>query len=171
MKVNRPDSLVNTNNHGPETPASIEVELPKRATPVAESGKPFPERSCLDRKFPYEWAAMFLPGLKWLFTRRLTGREQIVLAEMLGSIRYKNIIDVPQVLIASITGLDKSHVSKAVAGLRKKEVIIPLEDRSMAGRQLYVLNLRIGYKGTAADWYRAQRARFSHRTRKIGGST
>ena len=97
---------------------------------------------------PYgdRWVAMTMDGLKKLMATPGIGlTEMKVFAELFSRLDYENFIMVPQVDIATATGIAKTHVSAAFKKLIQVNAVIP--GPKVGRSQTYRLSPEIGWRG------------------------
>lgn len=78
-----------------------------------------------------------------------THEEKKVFFALLAELDYENFIQVPQVEIAEMLNMNKTHVSRAMKGLIKNEVIF--EGPKVGRSKTYRLNPNFGWKGTVKN--------------------
>ena len=90
------------------------------------------------------WLAMFQKAMDWIGNQHMTGEQLSVLFKLLSRVEFDNRIVFKSKDIAEETGIQPSHISRALRVLKDKDIIY----KDPNNERVYKLNPHIGHKGT-----------------------
>ena len=117
------------------------------------------ERKAKHRAFPRDWAALFLIRFDDLVPDGITMRDLRVFGKLLRHMRFRNIIDIPQSVIAEETGIGRPHVSESIGRLLQAEILQKIANHEAPSRPLLRVNPALLFKGSEDERQLALRVR------------
>ena len=123
-------------------------ELKYITTVDAETGEVISHVKMRDKhkKLGVGWMATYKHGAEILATLPLTGEQHKVLWALIAKLDFDNYIRVSQADLAKCTGIERTHIARAIKALITNDVIV--EGPRAGLHKTYRLNPNIGHKGS-----------------------